>query len=162
MSASDILKSNPLMKHAIVSYSYTQEYGSDGCWHGTEHSKCTLGEWVNGIGHRHPGNRSYNFELTSIEEVNTLVLNQRADAEEKKKEENARKAFAASVERKAKEDAFKATINAWVGKTVTVKKNTGTVERAMESRFDKGKIALLVRYTDGSKKWHSEGAVKNV
>lgn len=157
----DVLKFNPLMKHAIVQYSYTQEYGSDGCWCDTEHSMCSLGEWVSGaVYNRHSGNRSYNFSLKSIEDVSMVVLQAREAAAKKERDAEQRKQFAANIARKAAADAFQARIGAWVGVNVTVKKKAGTVERAMESRFDAGKIALLVRFADGSKKWHSEGAVK--
>lgn len=157
----DILKINPLMRFAKVTYSYTQEYGSDGCWCDTETGTCTVDEWMTGAVHnRHTGNRSYNFRLVSIEEVSLETLKARYLADKAERDEKARKEFAANVKRKADADAFKARIAAAVGRTVTVKKKEGKVERAMESRFDAGKVAVLVRFADGSKKWHSEGAVK--
>lgn len=160
LNPADVLKSNPLMKHAIVTYSYTQEYGSDGCWSGTAYGKCTLGQWVAGIHHRHPGNRSYDFSLETIEDVSAEVLNERNEAAKKKAEELREQRNAEAAAKKAAKEAFEKRIAAWVGVSVSVKKKEGVVERAMESRYDEGKIALLVCFADGNKKWHGEGAVK--
>jgi hypothetical protein len=63
-----LLRENPEAGKVKVTYSYTLEYGSDGCWDRTEHGSCTLREWVSGrVMDKHPGNRSYNFQVTKIE-----------------------------------------------------------------------------------------------
>ena len=61
-----LLAINPDVAKVKVTYSYTVEYGSDGCWDRTETSVCSLREWVNGIEKRHPGNRSYGFQVVKI------------------------------------------------------------------------------------------------
>jgi hypothetical protein len=161
MTPADVLKSNPLMGFAIVAYSYYLEEGSDGCWGRTVESTCTLAEWVSGrVYDRHSGNRSYNFALKSIEDASTDTLLERKEAARKEAEAIEAKDKAAALERKMKADAFKARVESWVGAVVTVKGKAGVVERSMESRYDDGKIAMLVRFADGSKKWHSEGKVK--
>jgi len=161
MTAEAVLKSNSLMGHAIVTFSYYQEEGSDGCWGSTRESSCSLSEWVSGRVHdRFSGNRSYNFRLISIETPSNDVLKERAEKARQEAEAIRAKEKAAALEKKAKADAFQALIASWVGVNVTVKGKSGTVERSMESRYEAGKIALLVRYADGSKKWHGAGAAK--
>lgn len=62
-----LLSGNPEVGKTPVFYSYTLEYGSDGCWDRTEHGVTTLALWVNGrYMDKHPGNRSYNFHITKI------------------------------------------------------------------------------------------------
>lgn len=160
LNPSDVLKSNPLFAFATVTYSYTQEYGSDGCWSGTAYGKCTLREWVAGIHHRHPGNRSYDFALESIEEFNEALFLSRQEVAALELAEARSKRNAEAAAKKAAKDRFAATIASWVGVSVTVKKKPGTVERAMESRYDEGRIVMLVHFADGTKKWHGEGVVK--
>ena len=62
-----LLRENPEVGKLPVTYSYTREYGSDGCWDSTETSMTTLGAWVSGrYLDKHPGNRSYGFQITKV------------------------------------------------------------------------------------------------
>ena len=62
-----LLRENPEVGKTPVSYSYTLEYGSDGCWDRTETGMTTLAQWVSGrFMDKHSGNRSYNFQITKI------------------------------------------------------------------------------------------------
>lgn len=62
-----LLRENPEVGKTPVAYSYTLEYGSDGCWDRTETGITTLREWVTEQFLRnHTGNRSYNFRLTKV------------------------------------------------------------------------------------------------
>lgn len=64
MNTNELKNLNPNSK---VKYTYTKEWGSDGCWDSTEHGTCTVKEWLDGIHHKHPGNRSYDFRIESVE-----------------------------------------------------------------------------------------------
>jgi hypothetical protein len=162
MNAADVIKANPLMRFAIATYSYTQEHGSDGCWSSTESRTCSLGAWVNGnIHHRHPGNRSYNFTLDSIEEVDQATLLVREAEHKAKKEQERQEADAKRAADAAEVARWKAEIESWVGRSVTMRGGkSGVVEKSMASAYKDNTVAILVRYPDGTKKWHSEGAVK--
>jgi len=162
LTPAQIIRNNPLMRHAIVTYSYTQEHGSDGCWVSTETSTCSLGAWENGTVHyRHPGNRSYNFSLDSIEEVSNEVLAQREAEYKARKEQERQEAAAKRQAELAEVERWKAEIASWVGRNVTMRGGkSGVVEKSMASAYKDKTVAILVRYPDGTKKWHSEGAVK--
>jgi hypothetical protein len=161
MNTTEIINANPLMRFARVTYSYTHEEGSDGCWSSTKTATCSLGQWINGIGHRHPGNRSYDFRLDSIEEVSNEVLVQREAEYKARKEQESKEAEAKRQAELASAEKFKAVIASWVGRNVTMRGGkSGVVEKSMASAYKENTVAILVRYPDGTKKWHSEGAVK--
>lgn len=160
LDLNQVLKANPLMALATVTYTYTYLSGSDCCWSSTETSTCTLREWLSGVSHS--GNRSFDFSFKSIEEVSNEVLIERRMAVLKLQDELNKKAHEKARLAHEKAQAFKDRIASWMGLSVTVKGKSGTVEKAMASQFKEDTVAVLVAFVDGTKKWHSEGAVKRV
>lgn len=56
---------DPSLKDTLFTYSYTQEYGSDGCWDRTIEETTSIINFIQRGIHR-PGNRSYNYALTKV------------------------------------------------------------------------------------------------
>jgi hypothetical protein len=61
-----LLAVNPDVAKVKITYTYTREWGSDGCWDSQETGTCTVRQWVNGIESRHPGNRTYGFQPVGV------------------------------------------------------------------------------------------------
>jgi hypothetical protein len=151
-----ILRENPLVGFALVTYSYTQEYGSDGCWDRTEKSVCLLREWVSGaFQNKHTGNRSYNFTVTDIDGDLTAAEQRKAkhdtyNAQVEERSRIAREAIKAKAEQRMAEVALAKQIFP-NGCGVSHNGKVGTVEALCRSSYKPEQIVVKVKFHDGSK-----------
>lgn len=61
----EMAAANPAIKDMKFTYSYTQEYGSDGCWDRTIEETTSIIDFIK-RGIYRPGNRSYGYALTKV------------------------------------------------------------------------------------------------